>query len=147
MAASSPFFDKALNGEYKEHNGKVELPTFKPADFSKYVQWLYDRRIHVQPVDGNWVEYMDLVVLGNYIRDQHFVNATTDSLIDRTSKKKCCPIGLAPSAWNELPASHPFINLLIDFWVYNRQIHWFDDESDDISEALPNSGSKLPKFS
>jgi hypothetical protein len=47
IARSSAFFDNALNGSFKEKDGKVKLPDHKMSDFLVYIEWLYCERIGI----------------------------------------------------------------------------------------------------
>ncbi|KAE9975299.1 hypothetical protein EG328_003268 [Venturia inaequalis] len=136
ITASSPFFAKSLNGNFKESNGVVLLRDCGPSSFSRYLQWLYDDKFQIE--DRQWPALLSLVVLGNYIQDTRFENAVTDFVSTHMEKVGACPIALARTAHLLLPASHPFLNLLADFWVYDGYLEWFNNDSEENdSKAAP----------
>ncbi|TID27984.1 hypothetical protein E6O75_ATG00751 [Venturia nashicola] len=134
ITASSPFFAKALEGKFKERNGTVVLRDCHPPSFSRYLQWLYNDKFQIE--DQRWYTLLSLVILGNYLQDLRFANAVTDFVSTHTDNVGFFPIVLARVAYLELPASHPFLNLLADFWVYNREPEWFDNEHDELDSKV-----------
>lgn len=59
ICARSDFFRAALNGHFKEAEGKIELPEQDPETFKYFVNWLYTDRLRgfyysdtVQPTLG-----------------------------------------------------------------------------------------------
>ncbi|TLD39747.1 hypothetical protein E2P81_ATG00734 [Venturia nashicola] len=103
-------------------------------NFSRYLQWLFNDKFQIE--DQRWYTLLSLVILGNYLQDLRFANAVTDFVSTHTDNVGFFPIVLARVAYLELPASHPFLNLLADFWVYNREPEWFDNEHDELDSKV-----------
>lgn len=87
IAASSDFFNKALNGRFAEKNDTVKLQKVNVTVFGRYLQWLCEGRIFIaENVDRvavqDWDDILDLLILGNLLQDNQFFNAVTDHLID-----------------------------------------------------------------
>lgn len=131
IAASSDFFNKALNGRFAEKNDTVKLQKVNVTVFGRYLQWLCEGRIFIaENVDRvavqDWDDILDLLILGNLLQDNQFFNAVTDHLIDLSDRFRRYPAALASKAYSELPPSHPFLQLLVDFWVFARNQKWLD---------------------
>lgn len=73
---------------------------------------------------------LDLLILGNFLQDNCFSNAATDHLIYLCNKLDRYPTSLASKAYRNLPHSHPFLTLLVDFWVFVRNPNWLDATHD-----------------
>lgn len=126
IVASSDYFAKALNGEFKEKDGIVRLEDWDPIAFTSYVTWLYSASVVVP--GEKWESLLHQYILGNYIQDRDYKNAITDDLISRVTDKKEFPGGFAKLAWGNLPESSPFLTLLVDFWVNGNCLHWYQKE-------------------
>ncbi|RDI81260.1 hypothetical protein Vi05172_g8740 [Venturia inaequalis] len=124
ITASSDYFAKALNGEFKEKDGIVRLEGQDPATFTLYVQCLYSG----SAVTGvGYPSFLDQCILGNYIQDRGYKNALNDKLIDHVAKMNRLPTHLAQRAWESLPESSPFLTLLVDFWVHAGNASWYQE--------------------
>lgn len=124
ITASSDYFAKALNGQFKEKDGIVRLEGQDPATFTLYVQWLYSASAFM---GVGCRTCLDQHILGNYIQDRGYKNALNDKLIDHLARKKQFPIALAQQAWESLPESSPFLTLLVDIWVHTRNASWYHE--------------------
>jgi hypothetical protein len=120
ITASSGFFAKALNGEFKEKEGIVRLKDQNAEHFSRYIQWLYDGKVLFDRAKENRHKVLMQTILGSFIQDRWYCNALIDALIDDVVKKYSFPSALSREAFAKLPASSPFLKLLVDFWVYVR---------------------------
>ncbi|QDS72541.1 hypothetical protein FKW77_000389 [Venturia effusa] len=136
IAASSDFFAKALDGEFKEKDGVVRLEKVTAPNFSHYIQWLYDDKFDVG--DKNFTVLLNLVILGNFLQDRLFGIAATNYIIGKVLEINCIPTALAEVAFSNLPPSHPFLNLLVDFWVYAGGPKWFSalDRGDSLKNDV-----------
>lgn len=138
IAASSEFFAKALNGNFRERDGIVRLIDQSPTDFACYVQWLYYDRFDVDPARP-WTQSLRLNVMGSFLQDRCFRNATIDTFIVNNQTKGGFPVTLAAPAFEQLPKSSPFRKLLIDFWIFGRSPDWFtfSERPEDDTKVAP----------
>lgn len=85
IRASSPFFDRAMSGRWRESAQRtVTLPDDDPWIFGIYVHWLYHGTI--ASIEDN-DEFMDLAkafVLGDKLLDSKFNNAVIDAIVDKS---------------------------------------------------------------
>lgn len=127
IAASSGLFAIVLNGNFRERDGTVRLTDQSPIDFAYYIQWLYSDHFDKEPKAVSWRQMLRLNVLGSFLQDRCFRNATVDALIENTRSSRSFPGILAAPAFEQLPESSPLRKLLVDFWVYQSSLSWFTD--------------------
>ncbi|TLD39748.1 hypothetical protein E2P81_ATG00735 [Venturia nashicola] len=118
IAASSEFCANVLKGNFIERDGT----------------WLYSEHFDAEPKPALWSQLLRLNVLGNYLQDRCFRNATVDAVFNNASHDY--PSILAAPAFKQLLESSPFRRLLIEFRVFQQNIGWFtstcagNDDSD-----------------
>lgn len=136
LTTTSDFFRKALTGEFKEKDGIVCLADKSPVIFSRYMGWLYNRKL---PMDLGWTDHLNVYVFGVFVQDNKFCNAVIDGFIKATKDKRKYPSSLAGRSYLKLPPSSPFLKLLVDFWVHNsiNTCGWFmgDTASSDRTDG------------
>ncbi|KAJ0414044.1 hypothetical protein BJY00DRAFT_295821 [Aspergillus carlsbadensis] len=137
---SSPFFEKAMAGEWKESSQRtIQLPDDEPSTVALYVHWLYYRTLPVfcdEPgLPGN-AEYLDLVkayVFGDKILDTTFQNAIIDAMIEKSGSKardgaSWYPVGeVLEYAYNNIAEPAPILELLVDMYVTTARRSWLYD--------------------
>ncbi|QDS72549.1 hypothetical protein FKW77_000471 [Venturia effusa] len=111
ITATSDFFSKALNGEFKERDG----------------EWLYEGRFE-STKETKSSYFMGLYMLGNYLQDRHFRNRVTNTLISHMITYGHYRSGMAATIYSEFPASSPWRKLIVDMWVYVSSLDWFRDQ-------------------
>ncbi|KAE9980223.1 hypothetical protein EG327_006669 [Venturia inaequalis] len=125
ITATSDFFSKALNDEFKERNGELRLPDHQTDHFAAYIQWLYEGRVEAEAGTA-YRTFLQLTVLGTYLRDRHFRNAVMSAMCHQMTIRKSWPGGLGNLAYKELPASSPFRKFCVDVWACGSSAWWFD---------------------
>ncbi|TID27986.1 hypothetical protein E6O75_ATG00753 [Venturia nashicola] len=129
ITASSDYFAKALDGEFKEKEGVVRLEDQDPTTFASYTQWLYNNAVvPVGEIGEKYRAILHQYIFGNYIQDRGYSNAVIDAFICLTDKTNFYPIALTQQAWVSLPESCPLLTLLVDFWVNISHADWYRNE-------------------
>lgn len=130
ISASSDFFDKALNGQFKESGGNVYLPEKKSKIFDVYQRWLYSGQIDIveqHPEEVCWV-LIDLYILGDGFQDEGFCNAVIDRVINFVETSERFPV--SPSymqkVYKNTPEGSKPRKLVVDFWLYPPALDWFE---------------------
>ncbi|RAK75023.1 BTB/POZ domain-containing protein [Aspergillus fijiensis CBS 313.89] len=119
--SSSEFFDKALEGTWKEGTQRtVRLPDVDPRTFGKYFWWLY------HPAYTPSSEFKDLVkayILADRLMDNNFGNQLMNAIVTRLTGGSG-GYRSPPSkeemefVWQTLPPLTPLYRLLVDFEVH-----------------------------
>ncbi|PYI15781.1 hypothetical protein BO86DRAFT_415703 [Aspergillus japonicus CBS 114.51] len=136
IRSSSPFFDKAMAGEWTEI---VAL----------YIHWLYYSTLPVfcdEPgLFGN-SEYLDLVkayVLGDKILDIRFQDTVIDAIVEKCHSiardgLRWYPVGeVLEYAYHNLAASAPILELFVDIYVAQASSSWLHDWADPTTIPQP----------
>ncbi|PYI25302.1 hypothetical protein BP00DRAFT_452242 [Aspergillus indologenus CBS 114.80] len=136
VRSSSPFFNRALAGEWKESVQRtVPLPDDEPEIAALYIHWLYTGKLAVscgEPGRIKHAEYLDLVkayVFGNKILDTRFQNAIIDALVESRSEwqgeNSTYPVGeVLEYAYDHLPGTAPILELFVDMYVRDAHSSW-----------------------
>lgn len=140
IRTSSPFFDKALTGAWRESSQRtIQLPEDEPKIFAIYVHWLYNCTLPVfcnEPDLAGNSEYVEIVkayVLGDKLLDAAFQNTAIDAIIEKsvTRASDGClwhPVAEAIEyAFNESSESAPIRDLLVDMYLYKGGGKWLYD--------------------
>src|SRR4051812_18708965 len=70
LCDSCPFFDRALNGQFREGGKKeMELPEDEPEAFHEFLSWLYRKEIFVGKDDPQWLQIFKVWVLGDKLQN------------------------------------------------------------------------------
>jgi hypothetical protein len=103
IRSSSEFFDRAMNGDWKEKATRViDLPEIDPSTFSVYVKWLYSGQFFITGADdlflynddaGNlhdeeWTKWSASYKLGSYLMDGDFRDALIDMAIEKVREQE-----------------------------------------------------------
>lgn len=86
IRSSSPFFEKALAGPWKEASQRlVKLPEDEPQTFALYINWLYSGKIpaHSQAPEIDYHNLINAYILAERLLDTEFHNAVTDAVVER----------------------------------------------------------------
>ncbi|KAF2431139.1 hypothetical protein EJ08DRAFT_199899 [Tothia fuscella] len=147
IASSSEFFNKALNGEFKEKEGVVRLAVVdNSANFDIYVRWLYSCQLYSQfPGDAStnevtakeaneeWPRLAALYIIGDVLLDQKFRNVVIDAILERVKVEDRFPTGLVDTVYSSTPAKSKLRKLLVDIWVCASEVDWFESGYDDLT--------------
>jgi hypothetical protein len=145
ITARSPFFKKAMSGDWKEAQDRlVKLPDDNPAIFQLYVHLLYTNMLAVvpDPLPPNYtgsnehVKLAKLYVLAEKLQDIDTKNTVLEAMLLATrqtrSDGKCYYPGNGPICLiyaGTVPGS-PMRKLLVDFYTYQAEANWLS-ESDE----------------
>jgi hypothetical protein len=83
-----------------------------------------------------WTDFVDSMALGGFIQVRCYHNPVTDALIARINERNYFPIGLADVAFSILPVLSPFLQLVVDSWVYTCEPSWSRMETAPGSMAI-----------
>ncbi|KAL3443961.1 hypothetical protein BJX65DRAFT_284423 [Aspergillus insuetus] len=150
VCASSPFFEKAMAGEWKESSRRtIQLPEDEPSVVALYVHWLYYRTLPVfcdEPgLPGN-TEYLDLVkayVFGDKILDTRFQNSIIDAMVAKSRSRaqdgdQWYPVGeVIEYAYHNLDEPAPILELLVDMYVTTASREWLYEWADPTTIPQP----------
>lgn len=150
IRAYSPFFDKAMSGNWQESSRRaVELPDDEPTIFQLYIHWLYYETLPVfcnEPgLSGN-AEYLELIkayILGDKLMDSKFQDAVIDAIIEKSVSKASdgaswYPVGEALEyTYNNTNGSALIRKLLVDMYVIYGHGNWLHDWGEAASIPQP----------
>ncbi|KAK0654592.1 hypothetical protein DIS24_g5050 [Lasiodiplodia hormozganensis] len=135
LCASSPFFAKACNGNWKEaRERRIELPEDEPECFDKYVQWLYFNELFVEERKNDcealrWGDWLDAYLLGDKLLDQKFKDACFDIVYNQYENGgTLSPSDQAKLLYENLPESDPYLRLYVYVSAYWTTLDDFDPE-------------------
>ncbi|QDS77333.1 hypothetical protein FKW77_005082 [Venturia effusa] len=123
LSASSDFFDKALNGQFRENGGDVSLPDENSESFNIYQQWLYAGKINLAEQDSEqgWQSPILLYILGDMIQDEDFRNAVINWMMDTVLSIRAYPASPTTVDFvykNTCPTSM-LRKLIVDLTIYD----------------------------
>ncbi|RAK77502.1 BTB/POZ domain-containing protein [Aspergillus fijiensis CBS 313.89] len=150
VRASSPFFEKALAGEWKESAQRtIQLRDDEPEIVALYIHWLYCGKLAVccgEPGRIPNSEYLDLVkayVLGDKILDTLFQDAIVDAIVESRrstgqDETSSYPFGEALEyAYNRLAETAPILELFVDMYVSDAHSSWLHKIADSTTVPQP----------
>lgn len=149
LRGHSPFFDKALNGKWKEAQERViRLPSHAPGYFEIYVNWIYSARV-VMPVSASNAttlgKFLGSYVLGDMLFDGDFRDALLDALAEWIKSHRYYLRACLSYIYENTQEKDLLRVLAIDTLVYNKK-NWVTGarKDDDVpAEALWDIVSKL----
>lgn len=140
LIRTSPFFDKAISGRWRESTQKtVQLPEDEPEIFGIYVHWLYFGKLSVFRDDLKSKEqkqYRALVKaysLGDKFMNTKFQNTVIDAIVEESVSpasdgKHYYPNGLdIEYAYNNTNTLSPLRRLLVDMYAFSGNGSWLRD--------------------
>ena len=124
----SPFFDNAINGEFKEAKKQhIDLPEDTKEVFETYLTWIY-RDIIASPYTTNESgtsapgEELDLLVdsyiFGDKVQDMDFADAIMDVLIERIWGGHCWNLLFSTKAYECTTPQSPLRRFVVDVYVW-----------------------------
>lgn len=120
----STFFDKALNGGFKEAvNGEVVLDDEDLEVFTRFNGWLYTGIILVGDETEETMTFKSLIDLYIFAEKRGVLrlkNAVVDSIIKKNQAsrgRRALPDHSLQRAWTKTPDSSPLHSLLVDLYV------------------------------
>lgn len=148
ICSSSDFFNKAIQGDWKESGERlIRLREHSPDVFMIYLHWLY---YHTLPVridepgptgNAEYLQLADAFILGDMLQDGGFQDAVMDAMMDKTEStatdgRKWYPVGpVIRSVYeNTLPSSKARL-FLVDIYTMRGQGSWLTDWA--TQEDLP----------
>ncbi|KAF2279433.1 uncharacterized protein EI97DRAFT_412463 [Westerdykella ornata] len=147
ICASSDFFRKAMEGDWKESKQLlVCLEDDDPDTFLVYLHWLYRGTLPVridEPGPLMNSEYLQLAkayILGDKLQDGDFKDVVIDAMIDKCKSTasdghRWFPVGpVLRCMYKNTPTSSKARRLLVDIYVHHGPGHWTSDgaEQDEI---------------
>ncbi|TID18831.1 hypothetical protein E6O75_ATG05952 [Venturia nashicola] len=134
LSASSDFFDKALNGRFKESGGDVYLPKQKSETFDAYQRWLYSGKIDMSGQTLSKALWLSCqyYLLGDTIQDEGFRNAAIDNILDHVASSQIFPADLSyvQKVYHSTAKGSILRKLVVDFWLFGSDPGWFDKFED-----------------
>lgn len=156
VRASSPFFEKALNGPWKEASERtVALPLDTSEAVEIYVYWLYYRTIPAlgddEDCQSQYTCLFEAYILGEKLLDLDFHNTVVDAIIERSTTP--VPNGnlwypddeLIIYAYANSSPSAPIRELMVDIYLYHGHSAWFEGSHDLSGPFLLKLVSRLFK--
>lgn len=119
----APFFERALNGQWKESDDKlVELPDDDPDVFFLYLQLLYTTKLHTRSNEPNKTsrEYKRLVklyVLAEKLQDVQTRNIVIEAMIAKTRDEESFPPSSIHLIYDGTPEGSPLRKLVVDLFT------------------------------
>lgn len=166
LLRQSPFFDRMLNGTWKEATERrVELPEDDPDVFTIYVSWLYWNQIPTIPTcesgqdDSEFLHLIQTYIFGDKIQDMAFQNTIVDAIIEKNrdsvrqglpSKQSIPSPACVRLAYDNTLSGSPLRRLLVDLWALTEGGK-VDKETprrfleDLIIKIRPSSGKRLAR--
>ena len=151
VCQSSPFFDAAVKGQWKEAAEMVvRMPETKPEIFSAYVGWLYTGNLDVkatpdtkytkamEPADVEAIQFklVDAYRLGDYVQDPTFRNAVVDDWKTLTeSTEQLFSVAVINRLWNLVGHDSKLTSMITDYYAADCTTAVFDE----VAERLPHS--------
>ncbi|RAH69974.1 BTB/POZ domain-containing protein [Aspergillus aculeatinus CBS 121060] len=143
VRSSSPFFDKALAGKWKESAQRtVQLPNDEPKIVALYIHWLYYGTLPVfcdELVEIGNSEYLDLAkayILGDKILDTLFQDTVIDAIIEKSRSTaqdghRWYPDGaVLDYAYHNIAESAQILELFVDMYVTKGNSSWLQEWTD-----------------
>ena len=142
VRASSPFFDKAMAGEWKESAQRtVQLPDVDVEIFALYAHWLYCGTLPVIGERRDWtgtMEYLHLAkayVLGDRLLDTKFQNAVIDAIVEKSqtaarggTDRPC--LDVIRYTYQSTAESATIRDLLVDVYICHGTSTWLSSWPD-----------------
>jgi hypothetical protein len=137
LRTRSPFFEKALSGDWKEKNERmVQLPTAQPAAFSMYLDFIHSDCICLELEDESLVDPTltlgPAYVLGDILLDHDFRDAIVDAIIHHATHKNQHPFELHQYVFENTPSDWPLQKLLTDLLALRGRAAWLTESSEGI---------------
>jgi hypothetical protein len=154
ICAHSAFFKRKMSLR-ETNDGLVQIPTHKPDTFEYYMHWIYSHRLPVLGKDSSDGFYLIIRcnVLGDYLQDLDFRDATIDALQAHSLLVGLKPINETKFVYANTSKDAPMRRLLIDMLVYEDYSTWFAQNgkgcyteealSDGLSLALRLNAEKV----
>lgn len=130
ITASSEFFNRALNGQFKEKDGDVKLPEQKTGTFGTYHKWLYTDKLELDASAPVYDVVLELYFLGDQIQDERLQNSVIDFIIKSVSVKGRYPLSSrqVTLVFDNTPKNSSLRKLVIDFWACRATCAWYQLE-------------------
>ena len=122
LCSKSPFFQAALQGEFREGNEQtVELPETSASTFERFMLWIYTSRIlndEEKPATVDTLALLNLWTFGDFCGARRLQNDTMDCLIEGS---RFNPKGPHPETiYASTQKGSPLRKLAVDFWTQDR---------------------------
>lgn len=148
LCETSRFFQTSCNGQWSESKEKtVRLKEVDPESFAIYVKWLYTGNLDVlhgdtactapfHPFCGHTDDRLiDGYLLGDFLGDQDYCNASTDKLLDLSIEYDCTPsLAFVMEYWSRLPVHSGLRRMLMD----QQASHVREHELRELAATMPS---------
>ena len=147
LCGTSSFFQTSCNGQWSESKDKtVKLREADPESFAIYANWLYTGQLDVLHDDAGCIAPFQIACkatnlltdgwfLGDFLGDQVYCNAVTDTLVDLASKYSFnLSLGHVKDNWSLLPKHCGLRRLMVDMQVISAE----EDELREIGSEMPH---------
>lgn len=152
LRASSPFFDKALSGPWKEATQrKIELPEDKPETFALYAYWVYCKTLPLEItaksvddaiMDMEYIKLCHAYALGDKLLAPNFQNTVMNAIVEGTNILRADGQYYSPSksvirsAYDITLKGSLLRHFLVDEWSECPEAKWFGPQE---TENLPHA--------
>lgn len=134
LCASSDFFKKAFNADWKEKETRIiALPEASPGVFGVYAKWLYSGRFYLAEqddikydekrnlhIDGEYLKVLRCYTLADFLQDNDFKDASIDIIVKKIANGNHSLADLAQTVYAHSTAQSPHRQLIVDcaiqFW-------------------------------
>lgn len=140
LCAESPFFEAALNGNFRESNGSIELVEDSAHTFEQFLQWLYMGKLMFssQSMDRpRWRELINLYILADKYGVVTLKNILMTTLFLSAQEPKISHIGrdLITLAYENTTQGSPLRRLIASLYAWLVDPKYFSRPG--ISDWLP----------
>ncbi|RDW92789.1 BTB/POZ domain-containing protein [Aspergillus mulundensis] len=141
----SPFFDKALTGEWKEARERVvQLPEEDPEVFDIFVHWVYCGKLpfsideHTGDIDAEYMELAKAYVFGEKLLSPEFQDRVVDVVVEKSRADRnhrhwmesCLGMDVVRYVYGHTLEGTPLRKLVVDIFFEYGDKTWLDGEID-----------------